>query len=309
MSSDLPPAKRARKSKKAIDFLVSFSSPQSFRNACESINNLLINATFNVRKSDSFSGLTIDMLNNSLVGAVKLRYGAPITTKDDKPITTHFCVNMKKFILIVRDVPSTSLFEIVRYADEEDKISLRWMTDQGTCEFEIPTLEFDGEPAPILSMNHKYTIQVAVEKLKAFISIAMKLKAEEMWINISEHADKPGNRFFSFGFENDEGTKGTNQYHSITKTTEEGDEIIACGEEVSVDHMLDDCTQLYHECFSTHYLHNFLRGMEKTELSLALGYEDDSRESLPMVVHSNIGVDTTSYIRLVLAPNSDEPED
>ena len=314
--ASVPPAKRARKSAakaREYDFCVKFSSPSSLKCACESIGNLLIDANFIVKKTtDGFTGLSIDMLNPALVGAVKFRYSAPIETPEDDPILTSFCVNMKKFILVVREVPSTALFEIVRYKGSEDRISLRWTTEQGTSQFELPTLEFDGEPAPMLSIDHKFTIQLAVEKLKSFITIAGKLKAEEMWIDISEIPGAPGNRFFSFGFENDEGLKGTNRYHSITQTTDEGEEIITCGEEVTVDHSTDTRESLYHECFSTHYLHNFLRGMEKTDLTIALGYEqtEDGKagESLPMVVHSNIGVDATSYIRLVLAPNGEEEE-
>lgn len=310
-----------------IEYKVTIDNPHSFKSLCEIISNILINTHFQITKSSTFTGISIDSVDPSMVCMVKARFACYVDFQSssesgsgsgsddhvDERDAFHgvqrFCVRMKTLNTLLKHITSQHVLNIIKYADSSNILLRARDKDDSSSniEFILKTLD---EPCKEVGLSHidtQYTVEIDLGTFKSICKMCKDIKAAAVGLRISTITDAPSDSdevdrevFFTIFSEGDEamvnytfnspvdGKSLLNDKSSLFIRTQKNPLAVRLKE-----HNIKD---IYKEQFPTEYLNLFMKSMEKqaVHMTLAPGH--------PLILHYNLGSDQ-SHIRFILAAN------
>jgi hypothetical protein len=174
-----------------------------------------------------------------------------------------------------------------------------------TPTFKLRTLAKDADRIKLAMMDYKILVEIDLQTFRNAIKTAKDHKTEVVDLRVLTPKQKRGNRtvtFFVIKYASDE-VSSVFPYQSVTEDvvqTSEDTMSIKVSESIAGDYealpLEEDLELLYSAKFSVDYLFLFVKGMDRSGITLRLA------PGKPLILDYPLGCSRTDYIRFVLAP-------
>ncbi len=291
-----PPCKKKKIASSGKDFVVLMASSTALKTAVEIMSHTLIDATFAIKqigeKSEGNVDLRVDAMDNSLVCACKLKIecsGEVNMTDDD----CEFCIKLKPFLEILRALPGN---EGIRICRKETSSQIEIKTLGAECHYyKIQTLEDTCNSNPLDICESTYSVDFDLTKLKAHLRVVTNLKSDALKFEIfkvEDHGEYSGQLVFKLSCK---GQDASAEWHFFSPTSES--QVSFLPRELKRAPL----KTLYSEEYSTEYLKNFTKSMERSNVILSF----NDNEPKVIVLEYSLGQENSS-INFLLAPKISE---
>lgn len=289
-----------------MDFRLKFNQVVALKSFMEVVSSVLKETEFKVVKSPSFRGIMVQGIDSSHVALVKGRLGAETELNLD---SASFCITVKNVLDVLTNAHPQHFVDFTRYQGDTD-ITLR-IYEPGVSTtrhvFTIRTLAKEIESLDIQDIGYDYYIEAELTAIKNALKSAKCQKADSITIKICERLGEPEhglrNLWFILEYSSDE-MKGHNAFRSTVKMSSDGGPttIVAvdgkadAGEEGEEDDQDEPMRTLYSGNFTSEFIFNFLRSMERFNVTFRLSNDK------PLLLDYALGCSTSDSVRFVLAP-------
>lgn len=320
-----PPAERPKSPpKRAKAFYCKFSQTNAFKSFFENLGNVLTEVSLEIRKEGNFAGIMADSMDASRVTLVQGKVSGEVKL-NVPPEKAIFCVTVKDFLDIFPNVHPQHFIELYRFEDSTD-ICLRIfepsMKTTNIC-INIQTLDKSIDTVELNEMDYSFYVDVELNSFKNALKTAKNQGAESIQFLIYEVEKMSDYRegappsktmyfvirykgirtAFSFPYESKVVSsaceEGAVHLKAIDQETEESPDD-SSDEGSSVNERLQDLKPLYQGTFLSRCLINFIKSMERSNLTLRLANEK------PLIIDYPLGCSSTDGLRFVLAPTCPE---
>ena len=276
------------------NFLVLMPSSTALKTAVEIMSHTLIDVTFKIERTSSTNRsdlcLRVDAVDSGSICACKVRIKCTGTVCDEQ--NDEFCIKLKPLLEILRALPGNEGVQLYQKKGVSD-IELKTIG----CEshhYKIHTLQDTYFNQALESCNTAFSVDFDLAKLKSHLRVVTNLKAETARIEIfkinsaarEEYNGKlilklscTGWLFFS-SIETD----GPGHVSFLAENIEEYTTL-----------------SMYDEEYSTEYLKNFTKSMERS--SVTISFNDE--EPKVLVMEYSLGQEESSIIFLLAPKISD----
>lgn len=257
-----------------------------------------------------FSGLMADAVDSTRVALVQGRLGAIVDLNVPQEQAS-FCVKVKSVLDCLATAHAQHFLDIYRKAGSTD-ITIR-VHEPGSgrahSKYEVRTLARQSETIPLDEMIMSYYVEIELEAFRTALKMAKTKKACGIQFRLYE-APATGEAtqcmWFVLAYEGED-TRGTHPFLSrvvVSETGVDGEPVIVraasaeedCADgEGSEEEDLAQYKLLYSGEFAVDYLNNFVRSMEKVNVTLRL------KNGNPLILDYPLGSVTTDSLRYVLA--------
>lgn len=257
-----------------------------------------------------FSGLMADAVDSTRVALVQGRLGAIVDLNVEDAA---FCVKIKSVLDCLATAHTQHFLDIYRLRGSTD-ITIR-VHEPGCSrvlsKYEIKTLARENETIPLDEMIMSYYVEIELEAFRAALKMAKTKKACGIQFRLYEApvtGDATQCMWFVLSYEGED-TRGTHPFLSrvVTESGVDGEPIIVRVASSDIEDELYDGDEkineedfaqyllLYSGDFAVDYLNNFVRNMEKVNVTLRL------KNGNPLILDYPLGSVTTDSLRYVLA--------
>lgn len=307
-------AKRQRKDPFA--WHARFAQCVTFKTFVENISNVLTEGQFTVTNREGFQGIETDSMDASRVALVQGR----LTAKVDGDVTeanSSFCIKMQNVLTCLRNAHAQHFLDLSRPMDSTDIVLHVYEPDVNsyTPTFKLRTLAKEADSIRLQVMDYKILIEIDLQTFRNAIKTAKDHKTDNVDLRVLTPRTRKGNRtttFFVVKYASDE-VSSVFPYQSVTEddtdpsATEAQTDAPLCirvSENMAGDYDTlpseDELDVLYSAKFAVDYLFLFVKGMDRTGITLRLN------PGQPLVLDYSLGCSQTDYIRFVLAPKVTE---
>jgi len=278
-----PPLKKMRSdllNQDNYDFMILMPSSTALKTAVEIMSHTLIDVTFKIEKADNETVfLRVDAMDSGSICAckVKLKCTGNCGNEND------FCVKLKPLLEILRPLPGNEGIQLFRAKGKSD-IELKTLG----CEahhYKLKTLEDSYYREALESCETTYSVDFDLAKLKSHLRVITNLKADTLKIQIYKLVTS-NSLIFKLSCEGLDASAEWNFFSAPSGG--------------SLGFWKQDDSQkdiLYDEEYSTEYLKNFTKSMERSSVTLSFNNDDPK----VLVVEYSLGQEDSSIIFL-LAP-------
>ena len=305
----------AKKQKKEIyTWQARFAQCVTFKTFIENISNVLTEGHFTiVRQPGGFHGIETDSMDPSRIALVQGRLTATVEG-DITESNSCFCIKMQNVLTCMRNAHAQHSLDLWRPQDSTDVVLHVYEPDVNTYTptFKLRTLAKDSDSIRLHVMDYKILVEIDLQTFRNAIKTAKDHKTDSVDLRVlTPRIRKSSSRvttFFVIKYESDE-VKSVFPYQSVTEVDEQGDEssrtkanplCIRVSENIAGDYETfpseDELDVLYSARFAVDYLFLFVKGMDRSGITLRLGPE------LPLIIDYPLGCSNTDYVRFVLAP-------
>ena len=314
---------------RVFDWKITILTPQTFKTFLVIIYRVLTQCPFQLFKSERFTGLRVDSMDASMVCMIKASYECEIETNVDLTRES-FAVVTDTFSTLLKDVQPGNILTLTRYEGAAELTVTSYAREhennRSLCTLSILNQESNAEHLRMQDITYRYMVEMDLAKLKSYCKMAQDINSSYMEFRIEEPAggggDGDDSLYFTIGAASEVATF-QKVHHSSTTTPPTGatrrldaDD----GGDSAVTEILffitrptdaaaaaDDADALplvlkYKEIFSTSYLNNVLKNMDRQTVQLYMS------AALPLVVKYSLGNDQ-SHIQVVLAPRIKDDDD
>ena len=289
-----PPSKKTKITSEGKDFWVLMASSTALKTAVEIMSHTLIDATFVLNKSgDTSEGnveLRVDAMDNSLICACKLKIecSGEINTPN-----CEFCIKLKPFLEILRALPGNEGIKLYR---KEGCSVIQIKTLGAECHYyKLNTLEDTCPSNPLDICASTYSVDFDLTKLKAHLRVVTNLKSDALKFEIFKVTSKDeydGQLVFKLSCR---GQDASAEWHFFSPSSSSQVSFLPR----QLKHA--DLTTMYSEEYSTEYLKNFTKSMERSNVILSF----NDNEPKVIVLEYSLGQENSS-INFLLAPKISE---
>lgn len=319
------PAGRPKSPPKRVKaFYCKFSQTNAFKSFFENLGNVLTEVSLEIRKEGGFAGIMADSMDASHVTLVQGKVSGEVKL-NVPPEKAIFCVTVKDFLDIFPNVHPQHFIELYRYEGSTD-ICLRIfepsMKTTNIC-IDIQTLDKSIDTLELNEMDYSFYVDVELNSFKNALKTAKNQGAESIQFLIYElektsdfrEGTSPSKTMyfvirykgvrtaFSFPYESKVVSSACEEVaihlKAIDYETEDSPDD-SSEEGSSVNERLQDLKPLYQGTFLSRCLINFIKSMERSNLTLRLANEK------PLIIDYPLGCSSTDGLRFVLAPTCPE---
>lgn len=323
----VPTAKKTYKGR-VFDWKITILTPQTFKTFLVIIYRVLTQCPFQLFKSEHFTGLRVDSMDASMVCMIKASYECEIETNVDLTRES-FAVVTDTFSTLLKDVQPGNILTLTRYEGAGDLTVTSYAREnehnRSHCTLSILNEESNAEHLRMQDITYRYMVEMDLAKLKSYCKMAQDINSSYMEFRIEEppspsssslqSESSSSSLYFTIGAASEVATF-QKVHHSLTEvassTTSTGDSAVT---EIQFfitrpngdggDDGASAAAALalkYKEIFSTSYLNNVLKNMDRQTVQLYMS------ASLPLVIKYSLGNDQ-SHIQVVLAPRIKDDND
>jgi len=328
-SSVAAPAAAAKKTYKGrvFDWKITILTPQTFKTFLVIIYRVLTQCPFQLFKSEHFTGLRVDSMDASMVCMIKASYECEIETNVDLTRES-FAVVTDTFSTLLKDVQPGNILTLTRFEGAGDLTVTSYAREnehnRSHCTLSILNEESNAEHLRMQDITYRYMVEMDLAKLKSYCKMAQDINSSYMEFRIEEpapaspHQSESNNSlYFTIGAASEVATF-QKVHHSLTEVASRGGDDASSsagdsavteiqffitrpnggggGDDNDDDNGASASLALkYKEIFSTSYLNNVLKNMDRQTVQLYMS------ASLPLVIKYSLGNDQ-SHIQVVLAP-------
>lgn len=292
-----------------FDWRITISNPHTFKTLLVIIYRVLSQCSFQLYKTDEFTGLRVDSMDSSMVCMIKAMYECNIETHMDLTDES-FCIVTDTFNTLLKDVQPGHVLLFTRYSDSAELTIDSYMRDdsnnRSTCTLNIIEDENNAKELRMNEITYKYVVEMDLTRLKSCCKMAQDINSSHIEIRIEQphESSQYGSEhlFFTVGASSDIATfKKT--YYSLTTIEDKSDNVNFTvsaissdrDETVEFDKIRSTSVECYNEVFSTNYLNLVLKSMDRQTVQLYMS------EKTPLIIRYSLGSDL-SYIQIILAP-------
>ena len=304
--------------RKEYDFRCRFSQTVAFKSFFENLGNVLAEVTLEVRSvPGDFAGIVADSMDPSSVTLVhgKIAGQVELNVPLEQAI---FCITIKDVLDIFPNIHPQHFVEIYRVRGCTDitmhifEPSLR----ASNFQFRIQTLDKSIDTLELNDMHYSYYVEVELNAFKNALKTAKNQSAESIQLLIYENEEEAeqGQKsiFFviryrgvrtsvSFPFESKVLTRSSEgaplQIKAIEHESSAGSED-ACDQGMQLHDRLEELEPTYQGSFLSRYLFQFVKSMERSNITLRLARDK------PLIIDYPLGCSSTDGLRFVLAPTA-----
>jgi len=279
-----PPFKKMRNEITTMndnDFIILMPSSTALKTAVEIMSHTLIDVTFKIDKAENDTVfLRVDAMDSGSICACKVRLKCTGNCSDEND----FCVKLKPLLEILRPLPGNEGIQLFRKKGKSD-VELKTLG----CEshhYKLRTLQDSYYREALESCETTYSVDFDLAKLKSHLRVITNLKADTLKIQIFKLL-ATNSLIFKLSCDGLDASAEWNFFSSSNGG--------ALG-----FWKQDDSEQkkvLYDEEYSTEYLKNFTKSMERSSVTLSFNNDDPK----VLVVEYSLGQEDSSIIFL-LAP-------
>jgi len=279
-----PPFKKMRNEITTMndnDFIILMPSSTALKTAVEIMSHTLIDVTFKIDKAENDTVfLRVDAMDSGSICACKVRLKCTGNCSDEND----FCVKLKPLLEILRPLPGNEGIQLFRKKGKSD-VELKTLG----CEshhYKLRTLQDSYYREALESCETTYSVDFDLAKLKSHLRVITNLKADTLKIQIFKLL-ATNSLIFKLSCDGLDASAEWNFFSSSNGG--------ALG-----FWKQDDSQQkkvLYDEEYSTEYLKNFTKSMERSSVTLSFNNDDPK----VLVVEYSLGQEDSSIIFL-LAP-------
>ena len=276
-----PPFKKMRNEITTMndnDFIILMPSSTALKTAVEIMSHTLIDVTFKIDKAENDTVfLRVDAMDSGSICACKVRLKCTGNCSDEND----FCVKLKPLLEILRPLPGNEGIQLFRKKGKSD-VELKTLG----CEshhYKLRTLQDSYYREALESCETTYSVDFDLAKLKSHLRVITNLKADTLKIQIFKLLET-NSLIFKLSCDGLDASAEWNFFSSSNGG--------ALG-----FWKQDDSQQkkvLYDEEYSTEYLKNFTKSMERSSVTLSFNNEDPK----VLVVEYSLGQEDSSIIFL-----------
>lgn len=288
-----------------------FSQCVSFKAFVDNISNVLSEGHFSVVKRDGFTGIETDSMDATRVALVQGRLAA-IVEGDIDGGNSQFCLKMHNVLTCLRNAHTQHFLDISRPTNCTDIVLHVYEPDVNTYTptFKLRTLAKEADSIRLQVMDYKILVEIDLQSFRNAIKTAKDHKTDNVDLRVLTPKEKQGNKtttFFVIKYSSEE-VSSVFPYQSVTEDQEEANEesqlCIKVSENIAGDYSAlpseEHMDVLFSAKFGVEYLFNFVKGMDRSGITLRLS------PGLPLVLEYPLGCSRSDYIRFVLAPKVGE---
>ena len=274
-----PPFKKMRNEITTMndnDFIILMPSSTALKTAVEIMSHTLIDVTFKIDKAENDTVfLRVDAMDSGSICACKVRLKCTGNCSDEND----FCVKLKPLLEILRPLPGNEGIQLFRKKGKSD-VELKTLG----CEshhYKLRTLQDSYYREALESCETTYSVDFDLAKLKSHLRVITNLKADTLKIQIFKLLET-NSLIFKLSCDGLDASAEWNFFSSSNGG--------ALG-----FWKQDDSQQkkvLYDEEYSTEYLKNFTKSMERSSVTLSFNNEDPK----VLVVEYSLGQEDSSII-------------
>ncbi len=328
-----PPYKRRRTA--VVDdvlWSIDINTCTAFERYTKVLGEMLGNCVFTLKKTDNFTGLVVEEMDDASICFIRARIGCSAFIKDglqSEADCLKFCLSLNMLKKVLKQIDSGEVMKIVSYADREGRISIHShnRTDQhsGTTS-ELTTFNYEEiDFANLDTLVFDHVIEMELGELKSLVKTALDIGATslEFIIEAPTTVDENGqtvilppdengliHNIFSISIDAD-GVNTVKTFHSITKL-EESDGVAVLrahttrgapdtkseeAQEADTNELAFDrqsTGETFRSSFAARYLASVLKHLEHGQIKLFMGND------VPLLMEYGLGSDN-SYIKVVIA--------
>jgi hypothetical protein len=315
---------------RVFDWKITILTPQTFKTFLVIIYRVLTQCPFQLFKSERLTGLRVDSMDASMVCMIKASYECEIETNIDLTRES-FAVVTDTFSTLLKDVQPGNILTLTRFAGAAELTVTSYAREhennRSLCTLSILNQESNAEHLRMQDITYRYMVEMDLAKLKSYCKMAQDINSSYMEFRIEEPAggsDGDDSLYFTIGAASEVATF-QKVHHSSTTTPPDAPDTMRRldgddGGDSAVTEIqffitrptdaaatTDDADALplilkYKEIFSTSYLNNVLKNMDRQTVQLYMS------AALPLVVKYSLGNDQ-SHIQVVLAPRIKDDDD
>ena len=292
-SSEEKTLKRRREAEEDLARLFSVTLPtsSSFKNAIDIISNVIQIATFSI-DSDSVDDdcvvIKLDSLDSAHVAAIKMRLVMIGSVHSDAGV--QFACKIKTLLAMLKTLPSNETIEMFQISSDSLQLESKGMESH---KYSVKALDYEFEEIPMRDMNADYSIEFEVERLKKFINCALRIKANNLKIEIMETSTAEIS--IKFSCEGDEASAAW-WFDGNTKFSSSQKMFTLCSSDGERD--ADNVT--FTAMYDVNRIQSFIKSMERNSVILAFIKESGSENSKPLIMEYSLGQENSS-VRFILA--------
>lgn len=294
----------------ALEFRMRFTqilAAKSFFNNISMLQEACL-AVHNEPGPNGFRGLMADAVDSTRVALVQGRLGALVELNVER---ASFCVKVKSILDCLSAAHAQHFLDIYRVAGSTD-ITVRVHepgSSRAHSKYEIKTLARESETIPLDEMIMMFYVEIELEAFRNALKMARIQHALTIQFRLYEvPSTGPATQsmWFVLSYEGED-TRGTHPFLSrvvVSESGADGEPVIVraasseeeCAADALEEEDFEQYKLLYSGEFSVDYLNNFVRNMEKVNVTLRL------KDGNPLILDYPLGSMTTDSLRYVLAP-------
>lgn len=306
-----PPTKQQKKD--LFIWQARFAQCVTFKTFIENISNVLTEGHFSIiNNEDGFQGIETDSMDPSRIALVQGRLTASVEGEVSEG-NSCFCIKMQNMLTCMRNAHAQHFLDLWRPRDSTDVVLHVYEPDVNTYTptFKLRTLAKDADSIRLHVMDYKILVEIDLQTFRNAIKTAKDHKTDSVDLRVLTPRVRKSSRvttFFVIKYESDE-VKSVFPYQSVTEVdAAAGDAAplttnplyIRVSENIAGDYDAipseEDLEVLYSAKFAVDYLFLFVKGMDRSGITLRLSSD------LPLIIDYPLGCSSTDYVRFVLAP-------
>ena len=328
---DQPPLKKQHCSTTAAtaaeepDWKITFAQSVLLRTFCENVGNILTECYFEVvhsEEQDGFSGLSVESIDQGRVCLIQARLSGQVSVSPNAPAGPRgFCVRMSLLTSSLKTGHACHFVDLWQPAKSSDVVFRIYEPNVSNAaqEFTLHTLAKENDCPGLAGLEYSIFVEIDLDTFRTAIRLAREHKADVMTIAVytpKKHHHPTGSEdcdhhhfqstnvsFFVISYDADE-ISAKFPYPSSTVSEAHVDgkpTVIRANDTTKLDLTglppQDSLDTVFCDRFGAEQLYNFVRGMERREVTLRL---DNGK---PLLLEYPLGGSSrTDYIRFVLAP-------
>ena len=283
----------------SLDWSISFSQVHTLRSLVEVVGNVLKTINFRIITKEGSSFLCVDTIDPGHVCMIQARLLCDDNDFEGEP---EFCLESSSLSSYLKNASPQYSIEVTKRKGC-DSLFMRCFEDSCNShhmELEMKTLVSDHTTMELDVLDVKHTIEIDINVFRQTVRMAQSNNASSLLLRIStlKEGDLVQSAFEIVA----EGDATYKQVFYSSTREEEGGVIRAVTDtnisSSSLAKQRETWTEVYRDTFSTQYLTNFLKSMDRQKITLKVAPDQ------PLLLHYPLGAED-SYICFVLAPKAD----
>lgn len=310
------------------DWKITFAQSVLLRTFCENVGNILTECYFEVvhsEEQDGFSGLSVESIDQGRVCLIQARLSGQVSVSPRAPTGPRgFCVRMSLLTSSLKAGHACHFVDLWQPAKSSDVVFRIYEPNVSNAaqEFTLHTLAKENDCPGLTGLEYNLFVEIDLDTFRGAIRLAREHKADVMTIAVytpkkqqtgsdddkassssRDHSLSTNVSFFVISYDADEiSAKFPYPSSTVSEAHVDGKPTVIRANDTSKLDLTglppqDSLDTIFCDRFGAEQLYNFVRGMERREVTLRL---DNGK---PLLLEYPLGGSSrTDYIRFVLAP-------
>lgn len=286
-------------------FIARITQPGALKALVENISHIIAEIEIAVEKSDEFTGIRIEMLDDMRVCMVMAKLPCEVYLNSAwlsvNPTGT-FRINSEALLLVMRQVESQYTVDISQRVDD-DRItcqSCEHLTQRDVLVARIPTLALQSTGVVKLKdVAVTFDVVLQLHTMRSVIKMCGEINAPDVMLKIEEAVAPNGETHEIFSISADGSRMEMRRQFVGVRDDDDTIQVDESQGAGDIDTQANERRTVFSEAYSTKYLNNFLRSMSRTTVELKLSPQQ------PLFLRYPLGTRDAS-VTFVLAPKNDD---